>query len=218
MSSQDQVAFQAGIRRLKSTGQFFEANQLLASLSDQVKHSRRVAIGIAQLYLVQGQWRLAAQTCEDALESLVEGCGSGDDVLQARNIEVAALEVLSAFISIGRYSKLKTALKIACTVGNSWGFYNPSLSDGPSTLEVTQDERENAPSAAVGDTIYSSLGSVPETTTDYAHYKVRCHSIPSFISMRALSLFLSSTVCHITDSGTIDVIDTLLLEDIGSFS
>ena len=71
-----------------------------------------VAIEIAQFYLVQGQFILAAKTCEDLSRQSLSH--------PTRPEEAVTFSLLQAYIGIGRYSKLRTALKVAQDVGEIW--------------------------------------------------------------------------------------------------
>ncbi|KAK0659486.1 CHAT domain-containing protein [Cercophora samala] len=94
------------IRDHRSRGTFAEGHQFITALSQELRSLTSVAIEIAQLYLVQGRYILAAATCESQP--------------RASDEEGAVLELLQAFIGIGRYSKLKTALQIAQRIGEAW--------------------------------------------------------------------------------------------------
>ncbi|ETS85179.1 hypothetical protein PFICI_03204 [Pestalotiopsis fici W106-1] len=192
MASHDPIAVRKSIRRLRSTGRFSEADQLIANLPGEVKISSNVAIEIAQLYLVQGHWRLAAQTCEVAFESRWDEYDAVNVLHHDRAVEVAAFKMLSAFIGIGRYSKLKTALEIARRVGNTWNFHDPSLPPyEPTSLGDTEGQCELPLIAQISlsDTVDSSATtshSVPENTDTIAHYEV---SLPSFTSAPSVLLY-----------------------------
>ncbi|KAK4172652.1 CHAT domain-containing protein [Triangularia setosa] len=96
----------ASIRGHRWRGTFAEGHQFITALPQEIRSLTSVAIEAAQLYLVQGQYTLAAKTCED------QQPGSGE--------EGAVLELLQAFIGIGRYSKLKAALKTAQNMEGAW--------------------------------------------------------------------------------------------------
>ena len=110
----------ATIQTHRSNGHFTEGAMFIASLPREIKVMRRVAIEAAQLYLVQGHYRLAAQTCDDVSGSVLSGLESNDLPPILWNEEVAAFELIRAYIWIGRYSKLRTALKIARRLGSAW--------------------------------------------------------------------------------------------------
>ena len=110
----------ATIRTHRSNGHFAEGALFIASLPKEVKVMRSVAIEAAQLYLVQGHHRLAAQTCDDVSGSVFSHLESSDLPPTLWNEEVAAFELVRANIWIGRYSKLRTALKIARRLGSVW--------------------------------------------------------------------------------------------------
>lgn len=96
----------ATIRGHRSRGTFAEGHEFIRALPEEIRSLPSVTIEIAQLYLVQGRYTLAAKTCEDQTSA------SGE--------ERAALDLLQAFIGIGRYSKLRTALRIAQEIGEAW--------------------------------------------------------------------------------------------------
>ncbi|KAK4196600.1 CHAT domain-containing protein [Triangularia verruculosa] len=97
----------ATIRGHRSRGTFEEGHHFNTALPKETRFSTAVTIEIAQLYLVQGLYTLAAKTCDDQKRPI-----PGE--------EGAVLELLQAFIGIGRYSKLRTALKTAQRIGDAW--------------------------------------------------------------------------------------------------
>ena len=108
------------IRAHRSHGTFLEGAQFIRSLAQPISSVTSVAIEIAQLYLVQGQYILAAQACEHV--SMVPG---GEDAV--------VMGLLQAFVGIGRYSKLKTALRMAQRIGDAWKIEGTGVSDLPLT-------------------------------------------------------------------------------------
>ncbi|KAI0099040.1 CHAT domain-containing protein [Nemania sp. FL0031] len=136
------------IRNFRATGRFAEADRFIGVLPHNIRTLKKIAIEIAQLYLVQGQYHLAAQTCDDSFQSALEYVNDDSvDVPSIRIPEVAAFELVRAFIWIGRYSKLKTALRIAQHVGKIWQFEDSQFYD-PCELEKL---------------IRPELGSLPDT-------------------------------------------------------
>lgn len=148
-------AIKATIRAHRSRGQFLEGAQLIQSLPRDISSTTSVSIEIAQLYLVQGQYALAAQTCE--------GISNLQDSAQSE--EAAAFKLLHAFIDIQRYSKLKTALRVAQRIGSAWKI------EVAATLpkNASGDESDGLSKQVQGMTID---GTKP-TDTSVTEYKVR---------------------------------------------
>jgi CHAT domain-containing protein len=105
------------IRNLRSNGKFAEGASFIQSLSPEIKATTCVSIEIAQLYLVQGQLRSAADVCEKVSTTpIFTKQLHGPDL----DPETTAFELIHAYINILRYSRLKTALKIAQCVAEAW--------------------------------------------------------------------------------------------------
>lgn len=108
------------IKTYRSNGHFVEAARLIEDLPKNFRCSRVVAIEAAQLYLAQGQFRLAAETCDNVSEPTFADLKSESFALSSQDEDAVAFELLRAYIWIGRFSKLKTALKIAQRLGSAW--------------------------------------------------------------------------------------------------
>lgn len=105
---------QAVIRSCRANGRFAEATRYIYALPQAFRASIPVEIEVIQLYLVQGYYRLAADCCEAVSTAIPkESDASGAQI----SFEVAAFQLLKAFVWISRYSKLKTSLKIAERIG-----------------------------------------------------------------------------------------------------
>ncbi|KAH6967561.1 CHAT domain-containing protein [Fusarium venenatum] len=101
-------------------GHFLEGAKFINSLPIETTSMRGIAIEAAQLYLVQGQYKLANQICNDASGSIFDCLDGNDQPPSSWNEEIAAFELMRAFILIVRYSKLTSALKITQRVGDAW--------------------------------------------------------------------------------------------------
>jgi len=108
------------IRAYRSKGHFADGARFIRDLSSDIRHERSITIEIIQLYLVQGQLRVAAEICDKTSAPLFHDLDGDDLPPSIWEAEAAAFELLRAFVGIGRYSKLRTALKIAQRVGSAW--------------------------------------------------------------------------------------------------
>ncbi|GFP58628.1 hypothetical protein TASIC1_0010043900 [Trichoderma asperellum] len=128
------------IKTYRSNGHFVEAARLIEDLPKNFRCSRVVAIEAAQLYLVQGQFRLAAETCDNVSEPTFADLKSESFALSSQDEDAVAFELLRAYIWIGRFSKLKTALKIAQRLGSAWNLDKPVI---PGTIADSSKEAED---------------------------------------------------------------------------
>lgn len=128
------------------SGQFLAGAEYVESLPRDVRAKRSVAVEICQLYLVQGQHRLAADACDAVGESIFLDPDKDYRPSDLLDEEVVAFELLRAFVWIGRYSKLSTALKIAQKVNIAWrlqsedGLGDRGTSDGAQVRETGMSE------------------------------------------------------------------------------
>ncbi|UKZ73628.1 hypothetical protein TrVFT333_001276 [Trichoderma virens FT-333] len=129
------------IRVSRSIGKFTEATQFIEELPKDIRCTRAVAIEAAQLYLVQGRYRLAAETCDN-----VPGPSSGE--VESENFafsnqdeDAVAFELLRVLtLRVARFSKVKTALEIAQRLGSAWNLDKPViLSTTAESLTETDD-------------------------------------------------------------------------------
>ncbi|KAI3320726.1 CHAT domain-containing protein [Xylariaceae sp. AK1471] len=114
---------QRAIRRYRGNGHFKEGIKFIDGLPQELKSRKDIGLEVAQLFLVQGNYRRAVQACNDESSSIFE-CGQEADQIAAllRDPLTAAFELVRAYIEISRYSKLSTALKLAQLVGQVWEF------------------------------------------------------------------------------------------------
>jgi len=108
------------IRAYRSNGHFADGARFIQDLPLDIRRRRSIAIEIIQLYLVQGQLRVAAEICDKTSAPLFHDLDDDDLPPSIWEAEAAAFELLRAFVEIGRYSKLRTAMKIAQRVGSAW--------------------------------------------------------------------------------------------------
>jgi CHAT domain-containing protein/tetratricopeptide (TPR) repeat protein len=140
MDTLELEAIKSKIQSFRSSGKFIGGANLVRSLPPDVKNATSIIIEIAQLYLVQGQLRSAADTCENALKGrhLEHRIDVSD-----QDSEVAAFKLMHAYINILRYSKLKTALKVVQLVGKTWNINNE---DHESEVKSTAERSESSQS------------------------------------------------------------------------
>ncbi|KAF4332402.1 tetratricopeptide repeat [Fusarium beomiforme] len=120
MDIQQLESIKSTIRIYRWYGHFLEGTKFIDSLPIETKSIRVIAIEAAQLYLVQGQYKLANLICNDTSGSIFDCLDDNDQPQSIWNEEIAAYELMRAFILIGRYSKLTSALKITQRVGDAW--------------------------------------------------------------------------------------------------
>jgi hypothetical protein len=109
------------IRAYRSVGHFAEATLLIEQLPQDVKYARGVAIEAIQLYLTQGQYRLAADICNNVPGPSSAEIESESFAFSNHDEDVVAFELLRALtLRVVRFSKVKTALEIARRFGSAW--------------------------------------------------------------------------------------------------
>jgi CHAT domain-containing protein len=118
------------IKAHRSNGQFADGACFIQNLSSEIRRRRSIAIEIIQLYLVQGQLRVAAEICDETSAPLFHDLDDDDLPPSIWEAEAAAFELLRAFVGIGRYSKLRTAMKIAQRVGSAWKLGGEHVENG----------------------------------------------------------------------------------------
>lgn len=109
------------IRAYRSIGHFAEATLLIEQLPQDIRYARGVAIEAIQLYLTQGQYRLAADICNDVPGPPSTEIESESFAFSDQDEDVVAFELLRALtLRVVRFSKVKTALEIAQRFGSAW--------------------------------------------------------------------------------------------------
>jgi hypothetical protein len=140
------------------SGQFLAGAEYVESLPVDIRAKRSIAVEVCQLYLVQGQHRLAADACDAVGESMFLDPDKDYPPSDLSDEEVVAFELLRAFVWIGRYSKLRTALKIAGKVNTVW-----KLQDGDGfdhgAPEGAQDREPGMSESRVSSRIFNVGGS-----------------------------------------------------------
>ncbi|KAL6697942.1 CHAT domain-containing protein [Trichoderma pleuroticola] len=118
------------IRHYRFIGHFAEATLLIEQLPQDIIYARGVAIEAVQLYLTQGQYRLAADICNNVPGPSSAEIESESFAFSNQDEDVAAFELLRALtLRVVRYSKVKTALEIAQRFGSAWNLDKPIIFD-----------------------------------------------------------------------------------------
>jgi hypothetical protein len=183
------------IRVYRAKGQFDFAKEFINGISKKDRERKSVAIEIAQLYLVQGYFKLAEQACVEAGGSMF----SNDKVeclpKEAYDEESVAFELLRAFIWIGRYSMLFTALDIAKQIGTICKF--PSCMSISETLhhasfytKAVVVDQSSSPNASIAGFLLEHEPLLPGIKT--MHVTNRIQAVDTYSEHRA-SYGLSST-------------------------
>ncbi|KAM6482450.1 CHAT domain-containing protein [Trichoderma sp. SZMC 28011] len=127
------------IRAYRSIGHFAEATLLIEQLPQDIRYARGVAIEAIQLYLTQGQYRLAADICNDVPGPPSTEIESESFAFSDQDEDVVAFELLRALtLRVVRFSKVKTALEIAQRFGSAWNLDQPVMLD-----TITENHGEN---------------------------------------------------------------------------
>lgn len=109
------------IRAYRSIGHFAKATLLIEQLPQDARYSKGVAIEAVQLYLAQGQYRLAADICNNVPGPSSAEIESESFAFSDQDEDVVAFELLRALtLRVVRFSKVKTALEIAQRFGSAW--------------------------------------------------------------------------------------------------
>lgn len=162
------------IRTFRSLGKFADGASFIQSLPTEVRLRRSIAVESAELYLVQGQLKLAAEVCHRVSESTYPQRLSDDDLPPSFiwEAEVAAFELLRAYVWIGRYSKLKTALKIAQRVGRAWSFGYEDVKRRSDETTGDGETSEHHNDLLVGDRQSSECSGVERRDDGLSEYRV----------------------------------------------
>ena len=101
-------------------GQYLEAHKYISNLNQSTCEIAAVAVEIASLYVTQGHYIRAWDACR-----LPKSCIFTDEDEQSFTSEVCqvdsvCLALTSAYIGISRHGRIKTALRIAEQVHESW--------------------------------------------------------------------------------------------------
>lgn len=122
------------IRAYRSIGHFAEATLLIEQLPQDIRYARGVAIEAIQLYLTQGQYRLAADICDNVPGPSSAEIESESFAFSDQDEDGVALELLRVLtLRVVRFSKVKTALEIAQRFGSAWNL-------GMIVSEYSQDD------------------------------------------------------------------------------
>ncbi|KAL7962973.1 CHAT domain-containing protein [Trichoderma compactum] len=118
------------IRAYRLIGHFAEATLLIEQLQQDIRYARGVAIEAVQLYLTQGQYRLAADICNNVPGPSAAEIESQSFAFSNQDEDVVAFELLRALtLRVVRFSKVKTALEIAQRFGSAWNLDKPVILD-----------------------------------------------------------------------------------------
>jgi hypothetical protein len=109
------------IQDFRRRGSYVEGHDYIISLPWVLRKQSRVAIEIAQLYLVQGHWIRAWEACSlPEVNIFKDGDPSAGFTTEICDPHSVCLALLSTYIGISRHGKLKTALRIAGRVYDAW--------------------------------------------------------------------------------------------------
>ena len=173
MEHQPLEEIKTNIRTLRSNGNFAEGACFIQNLPTEVRLRRSIAIEIAQFYLVQGQLRLAAEICHQVSASIYHDFNDDDLPPSVWEAEAAAFELLQAYIWIGRYSKLKTAVKIAQRVGSAWRLdYEDIESRGDQTMGDGEATGRRHDALAVDQAQSLEINSTQRRDDDLTEYRI----------------------------------------------
>lgn len=109
------------IQNFRRLGKYFEGDQYICALSEEVRREKAVVIEAAQLYLVQGHYIKALDACHLVSCPILEDSDpSKGFTSEICNVGSVALALLTSVIEISRLGKVKTALKVANRVYEVW--------------------------------------------------------------------------------------------------
>lgn len=102
-------------------GDYDSGKAFYESLPAHMQREKVVALEIAQLYLVQGQYKLAAQACLAAALPLFPSDTKQDELAnETWDEDCVALEMCRAYIEISHSGDLADALRVANIVHGTW--------------------------------------------------------------------------------------------------
>lgn len=109
------------VQDFRKQGRYEQAQAYISSADPKTKRIPVVAIEIASLYLVQGHYIRAWQSCElPEFDIFLNGEPSAPLTHRIYDVDCVALALIKAYIGILRFSRLFTALKIAERVHDVW--------------------------------------------------------------------------------------------------
>ncbi|KAL5084171.1 hypothetical protein Trisim1_012247 [Trichoderma cf. simile WF8] len=157
------------IKTYRSIGHFAEATLLIEQLPQNIRYSRGVAIEAIQLYLTQGQYRLAADICNNVPGPSSADIESDSFAFSDQEEDIVAFELLRALtLRVVRFSKVKTALEIAQRFGSAWNLDKPVVLDTIIESHGGNEDRSPLISSTQGPEIEVSGGS----TSHISEYRV----------------------------------------------
>jgi hypothetical protein len=131
----------AHIRLYRLRGQYIEGHEYVCGVAGDLRKRQTIAIEIAQLYLVQGDYIRAAEECTLAHKSIfsdeVERIEFSSEVF---NVDSVCLELVSAYIDISRRCKLKSALHLSQRVYDVW--LSPSMDSNINVINSLPGEEQ----------------------------------------------------------------------------
>ena len=123
-TSTDEIpSIRAQIQKYRTSGDYASGKSFYESLPAEIQQNKVAALEIAQLYLVQGQYKLAAEACLFAAPPLFN-CEAQNDkaTREIWDEDHVALEICRAYIEICHSGDLASALKVAEIVRGVWLF------------------------------------------------------------------------------------------------
>jgi hypothetical protein len=110
------------VRDFRRKGQYVTGHNYICGLSESTRKLTAVAVEVAQLYLVQGHYIRAWEAVTLVDVAVFDEDDERQESFTAGicQVDSACIALLSAFISISRFGKLRTALRIADLIGRVW--------------------------------------------------------------------------------------------------
>ena len=109
------------IQTLRRLGRYIEGDDYIIGLSKELRLDKAVAIEAAQLYLVQGHYIKAWDACHlISCPIFKHGDPSADFTREICDATSVTLTLLTSYVGISRYGRLKTALQVANRIYNVW--------------------------------------------------------------------------------------------------
>lgn len=109
------------IQSFRRLGQYIKGDDYIIGLSKELRRDKAVAIEAAQLYLVQGHYIKASDACHlVSCPIFRNGDPSADFTLEICDATSVTLALLTSYVGISRYGKLKTALQVADRIYDVW--------------------------------------------------------------------------------------------------
>jgi hypothetical protein len=108
------------VQNYRLKGQYIAGHEYVCGLPESVRRLKTIAIETAQMYLVQGHYIRAVEACDFAHKTVFLNEDQNEPSPETLDADSICLELLSAYVAISRWCKVKSALRISQRVYEVW--------------------------------------------------------------------------------------------------